>query len=201
MRGLVCLLLLASSSCSASESQAPKEEQAAAAKPQSQDTGFVATNTSEELAFLASRICLTQIQENRGTAGDYLENLLTDHGYRMVSVETSRELFGEVVPGFVAARKESKFGQFKVAFGGRLPGCVTLLTDNSKVPPVKQLRATFESQGWEWAYAGAPAGERLPYAAFQAEGKNGKTVAAMLEDEPESDRNVRLAIIVNHLAS
>jgi hypothetical protein len=193
--------LLVASSCAATESPAPKDQQAATAKPQSQVAGFVATNTSEELAFLASRVCLTQIQKKTGTVIGNLEYVLTDHGYRMVSSQTSREMFGEVLPGFVAARKETEFGQFKVAFGGRLPVCAVLLTDNSKVPPVKQLRAAFESQGWEWAYAGAPAGERLPYAAFQAKGKNGKTVVAMLEDEPESDQKVRLAIVIDYLAS
>ncbi len=170
----------------------PSEE---SASPQA---AFIATNTSEELAFLASHVCLPQVTGESGVAVDELEDTLTSHGYRLASDQVSREVFGEVVAGFVAARKESEFGRFRIAYGGRLPVCAVLLTDNSVVPPVDDLRTAFESQGWEKVHMGAVAPGRLPYAGFTKVDGNGRTVLAVLNDEPDSDPEVRLGIDISY---
>ena len=159
---------------------------------------MVATTTSEELAFVASRVCLPQVTKDSGVAIADLEKLLTEQGYRLASDQIGRQLFGREVAGFVAARKKSELGRFLVAFGGALPGCAVVLTDDSTVPPVKEVREAFESQGWEWAYMAAKAPDRLPYAGFKMTDKNGKTILAVLRDEPESDPKVRLGIEIGY---
>ena len=73
-----------------------------------------------------------------------------------------------------------------------------LLTDDSTVPPVEELRTAFEGQGWEWAYMGAVAPAQLPYAGFTKADANGKTILAVLNDEPESDPTVRLGIDISY---
>jgi hypothetical protein len=212
VRWLPTLLLLATPSCSDPGQVESREEQVASAKPASSPetkpaspgakpapgADFVASNTSEELALAASRICLPQVTKEGGVAVADLEKRLTGHGYKLDSSRISRQLFGREVTGFVAARKSSKLGRFLVAFGGTLPGCVVLLTDDSTVPPVKDVRKAFESQGWEWAYMAAKRPDPLPYAGFKSTDKNGKTILAVLRDEPTSDRSVRLGIEINY---
>jgi hypothetical protein len=193
------LLLLAVTACSSEPAQVGSSEGAMPSKTSaSREAAFVATNTSEELAFLASRVCLPQVtSESAGAVGD-LRNALTSNGYRLASDQVSRELFGEVVPGFVAARKESELGRFKIAYGTGLPVCAVLLTDDSVVPPVADLRTAFESQGWKKVHMGAVAPERLPYAGFKRTDRNGKTILAVLNDEPDSDPEVRLGIDISY---
>ncbi len=159
---------------------------------------MVATNTSEELAFAASRVCLPQVMKQSGVAVGDLEKRLSEHGYKLDSGQISRQLFGREVAGFVAARKKSELGRFLIAFGGALPVCAVLLTDDSTVPPVKEVRKAFESQGWEWAYMAAKRPDRLPYAGFKMTDNNGKTILAVLRDEPESDPKVRLGIEISY---
>jgi hypothetical protein len=198
IRELSCLLILAVTSCSDPAQVASREEAVPSDKFTSPAAKFVATNTSEELAFLASRICLPQVTKESGVAVADLEKSLTEHSYRLDSNQISRKLFGRVVAGFVAARKETKFGRFMIAFGEGLPACVVTLTGDSAVPPVKELREAFQGQGWEWAYMGAVAPERLPYAGFRTSDKNGKTILAVLRDNPDSDPKVRLGIDISY---
>ncbi len=158
----------------------------------------VASNTSEELAFLASRVCVPEVAQERGAAAGGLEDVLTGHGYTLVSSSISRQLFGRVAPGFVSAQKESRFGQFMIAFGEGLPACTIMLMNKSAIPPVKELREAFESQGWEWAHMTAKKPDRLPYAGFKRTDKNGKTILAFVRDNPESDPTVRLGIDISY---
>jgi hypothetical protein len=102
------------------------------------------------------------------------------------------------VPGFVSAQKESGFGQFMIACGGGLPVCAIMLMNHSAIPPVKDLRVAFESQGWNWAHMAAKKPDRLPYAGFQRTDKNGKTILAFVRDNPESDPRVRLGIDISY---
>jgi hypothetical protein len=170
----------------------------AAGKSASADADRVAGNTSQELAFLASRVCVPHVtQESQGAAGG-VEGVLTGHGYKLVSSPISRQLFGRVVPGFVAAQKESEFGQFMIAFGGGLPACAIMLMNQSVIPPAKELREAFESQRWNWAHMAAVKPDRLPYAAFKRTDKNGKTILAVVRDNPESDPRVRLGIDISY---
>jgi hypothetical protein len=198
MRGLSCLLVLAATSCSDAAPDASRETNVAAGKSASADADPVASNTSEELAFLASRVCVPQVtQESEGGAGG-LDHVLTKHGYKLVSSPISRQLFGRVVPGFVAAQKESEFGQFMIAFGGALPACAIMLMNRSAIPPVKDLRVAFDSQGWDWVPMAAKKPDRLPYAGFKRTDKGGKTILAVASDNPESDPTVRLAIDISY---
>jgi hypothetical protein len=199
-RWLSCLLVLGATSCSDPAQVESRQERVPSGKPVSEEAKFVATNTSEELAFVASRVCLPQVKKESGVAVADLESRLTEHGYKLASAQISRQIFGREIAGFVAARKKSELGRFLVAFGGALPGCAVLLTEESTVPPVKELRKAFESQGWKWAYMGAKVSDRLPYAGFQATDKNGKTILAVLRDEPESDPKVRLGVEINYTA-
>ena len=200
MRGLACLLMLAATSCSEPAPTAAREE----APPTAQSTAtataakFVATNTSEELAFLATHVCRPQVTKEGAAADADLGNALTGRGYGMASSQVSRQLFGRVLPGFFAARKEDELGRVMVAYGECLPACVVLLTDDSVVPPVKEIREAFESQGWQWAHMAAKVPDRLPYAGFTTTDKNGKTVLAVLRDEPDSDPKVRLGIEISY---
>lgn len=204
IRALSCLLILAVTACSdpaqvsSRQEAAPSNEVVSPAKVTPPAAKFVATNTSEELAFLASRVCLPQVTKESGVAVADLEKSLTEHGYGLASNEISRKLFGRVVAGFVAARKKGKLGRFMIAFGERLPACIVMLTDDSTIPPVKELREAFQSQGWEWAYMGAVAPDRLPYAGFRKSDKNGKTILAVLRDNPDSDPKVRLSIDISY---
>ena len=198
MRGLSRLLVLAAASCSDPAQVASPEEAVPSDMPASPEGKFVATSTSEELAFLASRVCLPQVTQEGEAAVVDLENFLTEQGYRLASSQVSRELFGRVVAGFVAARKDTDFGRFKIAFGEGLPACAVLLMNDSTVPPVKEVREAFESQGWEWAYMGAVRPAQLPYAGFTRMDKNGKTILAVLQDEPDSDPTVRLGIDISY---
>jgi hypothetical protein len=198
VRWLPFLLILAATSCSDPNQVESRQERVPSDKTTSPEAKFVVTNTSEELAFVASRVCLPQVTKESGVAVGDLEKRLTEHGYKLDSGQISRQLFGREVAGFVAARKKSELGRFIMAFGGALPGCVVLLTDDSSVPPVKEVRQAFESQGWEWAYMAAKAPDRLPYAGFKMTDKNGKTILAVLRDEPESDPKVRLGIEINY---
>lgn len=209
---LSCLLLLATASCSDPDQVESRQEQVASAKPASPGTkpaspetkpalpqgDFVVANTSEELALVASRVCLPQVMKGSGVAVADLEKRLTAYGYKLASKDISRKLFGREVAGFVAARKKNDLGRFLVAFGGALPGCAVLLIDESTVPPVKDVRKAFESQGWEWAYMGAKVPDRLPYAGFKTTDKDGKTILAVLRDEPESDPSVRLGVEISY---
>ncbi|HEX8512096.1 MAG TPA: hypothetical protein VF688_03220 [Allosphingosinicella sp.] len=198
MRGLSCLLVLAATSCSDAAPVAPRETKAATGKPASANAGYVAGNTSQELAFLASRVCVPEVTQEREAAAGSLEDVLTKHGYKLVSSSISRQLFGRVVPGFVAAQKENGFGQFMIAFGEGLPACATMLMNHSAIPPVKDLRQAFESQGWEWAHMTAKKPDRLPYAGFKRTDKNGKTILAFVMDNPNSDPTVRLGIDISY---
>ncbi|HEX8308709.1 MAG TPA: hypothetical protein VF645_09875 [Allosphingosinicella sp.] len=170
----------------------------ATGKSASADADSVAGNTSEELAFLASRVCVPEVTQERETAAGGLEDVLTKHGYKLVSSPISRQLFGRVVPGFVAAQKESELGQFMIAFGGGLPACAIMLMNHSAIPPVKELREAFESQRWSWAHMGAVKPDRLPYAGFKRTDKNGKTILAVVTDNPKSDPRVRLGIDISY---
>ena len=200
IRELSCLLILAVTACSDPAPVPSRQEAAPSDKVTSPAANFVATNTSEELAFLASRVCLPHLTKESGVAVAGLEKSLTEHGYRLDSREISRKLFGRVAAGFVAARKKSKLGKFMIAFGEGLPACAVVLTDDSTIPPVAELREAFQSQGWEWAYMGAVAPERLPYAGFSRTDKNGKTILAVLRDKPESDPTVQLGIDISYTA-
>jgi hypothetical protein len=201
MRGLSCLLVLAVSSCSEPAPVASRETKVATGKSAPADANHVASNTSEELAFLASRVCVPQVtRESEGRAGG-LEDLLSEHGYKLVSGPIGRQLFGRVVPGFVAAQKESKFGQFMIAFGGGLPACAIMLMNDSIIPPVKDLREAFASQQWDWAPMAAMKPDRLPYAGFKRTDKSGKTILAVARDNPESDPSVRLGIDISYTDS
>lgn len=200
-RVLSCLLVLAATSCSDPAQVVSREKAVPSDKSVAPKTKFVAASTSEELAFLASRVCLPQLTKESGSAVADLESSLTEHGYRLASNQISRELFGRVVAGFVAARKKSEFGKFMIAFGKGLPACAVLLIDDSTVPPVEKVREAFESQGWEWAYMGAVAPERLPYAGFRMADRKGKTILAVLRDEPRSDPKVRLGIEISYVKS
>ena len=199
MRGLASLLIVAAASCSDPAEVAPRERSA----PSGEVTPageHLATSTSEELAFLASEVCLPQVSHEDGVAVADLERSLTGHGYRLVSDEVSRQIFGRVTPGFLAARKANEVGRFLVAFGEGLPACAVLLTDDSVTPPAEELRAAFQKQGWERAYLVTPATERAPYASFRVADRNGKTILAVARDEPESDRKVRLGIDISYTA-
>jgi hypothetical protein len=202
MRRLLCLLVLAVGSCSDAAPVASRETKAATGvaggKPASADAVKVAGSTSEELAFLASGVCVPQVTQESAAAGRGLEALMTGHGYKLVSSSISRRLFGRVVPGFVSAQKESRFGQFMIAFGGGLPACAIMLMNKSAIPPVKELREAFESQGWEWAHMAAKKPDRLPYAGFKRTDKNGKTILAFVMDNPRSDPSVRLGIDISY---
>ena len=200
MRGLSCLLLLAVTSCSDAAPVASRETNVATGKTASADSDHLVSNTSQELAFLASRVCVPEVtQQSKGAAGG-LEDVLTGHGYKLVSSPISRRLFGRVVPGFVAAQKEREFGQFMIAFGGGLPACAIMLMNRSAIPPVKELRESFERQGWDWAHMAAKKPDRLPYAGFKRTDKNGKTILAVVRDNPESDPTVRLGIDISYTA-
>ena len=198
MRGLSCLLVLAVASCSDAAPVESRETTAATGKPASAEAGDVAGSTSEELAFLASRVCVPEVTQEGAAAAGGLENVLTEHGYKLVSSTISRQLFGRVAPGFVAAQKVSKLGQFMIAFGEGLPACAVLLMNESAIPPVKELRGAFESQGWDWAYMTAKKPDRLPYAGFKRTDKGGKTILAVATDNPESDPRVRLGIDISY---
>ena len=50
-------------------------------------------------------------------------------------------------------------------------------------------------------FLGAVAPERLPYAGFRTADKNGKTILAVLRDEPDSDPKVRLGINISYAGS
>jgi hypothetical protein len=198
MRGLSCLLVLAVTSCSDAAPVASRETTGATGKPASADADHVAGNTSEELAFLASRVCVPKVTQESAAAAGGLEDLMTGHGYKLVSSSISRQLFGRVVPGFVAAQKESGSVQFMIAFGGGIPGCAIMLMNQSVIPPVKDLRQAFESQGWDWAHMTAKKPDRLPYAGFKRTDKGGKTILAVARDNPESDPTVRLGIDISY---
>ena len=198
MRGLSCLLLLAVTSCSDATPVASRETTAATGKSAPAEAHFVASNTSEELAFLASRVCVPEVTQESEAAAGGLEEFLTEHGYKSVSGSTSRKLFGRVVPGFIAAQKESELGQFMIAFGEGLPACVIMLMNDSVIPPVKELREAFESQRWNWAHMAAKKPDRLPYAGFQRTDKSGKTILAVVSDNPQSDPKVRLGIDISY---
>jgi hypothetical protein len=198
MRGLSCLLVLAVTSCSDAAPVASRETNVATGKSASADAVYVASNTSQELAFLASRVCVPEVTREGETAAGGLEDVLIGHGYKSVSSWASRQLFGRVVPGFVAAQKESKFGQFMIAFGEGLPVCAIMLMNHSAIPPVQELRAAFESQGWDWAHMAAKKPDRLPYAGFKRTDKNGKIILAVVRDNPESDPRVRLGIDISY---
>lgn len=198
MRGLSCLLVLAVTSCSDAAPVASRETKVATRKSASADADHVATNTSQELAFLASRVCVPEVTQDSGGGAGGLEDVLTKHGYKLVSSPISRRLFGRVVPGFVAAQKESELGQFMIAFGGALPVCAIMLMNDSAIPPVKELRQAFESQRWDWAHMAAKKPDRLPYAGFKRTDENGKTILAVVRDNPESDPRVRLGIDISY---
>lgn len=198
MRGLSCLLVLAVTSCSDAAPAASRETTVATGKSASADADYLGSNTSEELAFLASRVCVPEVTKESEAAAGGLENFLAKRGYKLVSSPTSRKLFGRVVPGFAAAQKESEFGQFMIAFGGPLPACAIMLMNDSVIPPVKELRDAFESQGWNWAHMAAKKPDRLPYAGFQRADKSGKTILAVVSDNPESDPTVRLGIDISY---
>jgi len=197
MRGLTCLLVLAVSSCPDAAPVASRETKVAAGKSPSAEADYVAGSTSEELALLASRVCVSEVAREGEGAGN-LEEFLTEHGYKSVSSPTSRKLFGRVVPGFVAAQKESEFGQFMIAFGEGLPACAIMLMNDSAIPPVKELRKAFESGGWDYAPMAAKRPDRLPYAGFKRTDKSGKTILAVARDNPESDPTVRLGIDISY---
>lgn len=198
MRGLSCLLVLAVTSCSDAAPVASRETNVAIGRSASADADHAASNTSEELAFLASRVCFPEVtQEKRASAGGR-EDVLTEHGYKLVSSPISRKLFGRVVPGFVAAQKEGEVGQLMIAYGAGLPACAIMLMNDSVVPPVKELRQAFESQRWEWAHMAAKKHDRLPYAGFKRTDKSGKTILAFVRDNPESDPTVRLGIDISY---
>jgi len=201
VRRLSCLLILAATSCSDPAQVESPRQRAASAKPASPQAEWVATTTSEALASVATHVCLPQVKKESGVALADLEAMLTEHGYRLESRHVSRQLFGREVAGFVAARKKGKSGRFMVAFGEGLPACTVLLTDDSTVPAVKEVRKAFESQGWEWAYMGAIKPDRLPYAGFKTTDKEGRTILAVLRDEPESDPKVRLGIDISYTTS
>jgi hypothetical protein len=196
MRRLSCLLVLAISSCSDAAPVAPREKTVAKGKSASADADQIAGNTSEELAFLASRVCVPEVTQE--SEAGVLEDFLTEHGYKSVSSWASRQLFGRVVPGFVAAQKENEFGQFMISFGEGLPVCVIMLMNDSAIPPVKELRESFESHGWNWAHMAAKKPDRLPYAGFQRTDKGGKTILAVVSDNPGSDPKVRLGIDISY---
>jgi hypothetical protein len=158
----------------------------------------VATSTSEELALLASDVCFPQVTKQSQATAAGLENFLIEHGYKLVSSHTSQQVFGRVVPGFVAAQKETELGQFMIAFGEGLPACAVMLMNNSAIPPVAELRKAFESQGWGWAHMAAKKPDRLPYAGFQRTDESDKTVLAVLRDNPDSDPRVRLGIDISY---
>ena len=94
---------MAGTSCSEPAEVATHEEAKQSTKATVADADFASTNTSEELAFLASRVCFPQVAEGTGlTVGD-VESLLTGRGYTLASSEVSSQAFGRVVEGFVAA--------------------------------------------------------------------------------------------------
>ena len=201
MRGLCCLLILAASSCSDPAPSGPGAQSAsseASKKSAPSKVDVVATSTSEELALLASDVCFPQVTKQSQATAAGLENFLTEHGYKLVSSHISRQVFGRVVPGFVAAQKETEFGQFMIAFGEGLPACAVMLMNDSVIPPVGDLRAAFERQDWGWAHMAAKKPDRLPYAGFQRTDESGKRVLAVLRDNPDSDPRVRLGIDISY---
>lgn len=196
------LLLFALAACSEAETEDPvlpqprSVEPTKAARPASAAPLAESSNAAEELAMLSTRVCLPQLDGSQDSSSE----ALTAAGYRLQSSAISRQMLGRVDPALIAARKTSPLGTFLVAFGGPLPHCVVMLTDQSTRPSLPELQSAFYQQGWNRSGTAAVAPDK-PFDGFERVGANGNRVFALVDIEPENDRSVRLAIQVQRVSN